>query len=351
MSKLKTTAAKATLLALYYSRLGEALSPVTGGTGIIFMLHRVTEEPVRAFEPNSILKVTPAFLDETIGLVREAGIEIVSLDDAYRRLIQNDTRRRFACFTLDDGYRDNLEEAYPVFRRHKAPFTIFVTSDFADGKGDLWWLALERLIEESDDVAVDGPGLERRFSCPDVKGKHAAFSTIYWWLRAQSELDARAWVQARCRERSIDTQAIADELLMDWRELAQLSRDPLVTIGAHTRRHLALAGLPAEEARAEVASGMDRVEHMLGLRPVHFSFPYGCRTSATERDVAIVRSLGLRTAVTTRKGLLHPEHREHLHCLPRLSLNGAFQDKRYTASLITGSPFALANGLRRVVTA
>ncbi len=351
MNKLKNTAAKATLLALYYSRLAHALSPVTGGAGVIFLLHRVTDEAVRPFEPNSILKVTPAFPDETIGLGREAGLEIVSLDDVHRRLVQNETRRRFACFTLDDGYRDNLEEAYPVFRRHKAPFTIFVTSDFADGTGDLWWLALERVIEASDAIAYEGTGPRRSFACADLKGKRAAFSAVYWWLRSRSELDARAWVDARCRELAIDTRALANSLLMDWRELGGLARDPLVTIGAHTRRHLALAGLPAEEARAEVAMGMDRIEHMLGLRPVHFSFPYGCRSSATERDIAIVRSLGLRTAVTTRKGLLYPEHRDHLHSLPRLSLNGAYQDKRYTASLMSGSPFALANGLRRVVTA
>lgn len=351
MGSLTTAATKATLLALHYSRLAQVLSPWTGGVGIIFMLHRVSAEPAREFEPNGILKITPEFLDETITLVRRAGIEIVSLDEAHRRLTRNETRRRFACFTLDDGYRDNLDEAYPVFARRRAPFTIFVTSDFADGTGDLWWMALEHVIAASDTIDIGDAAATREISCRDVKSKRAAYDTIYQWLRRRPETEARAWVRAKCRAISFDAGAMAAALLMTWDELRRLAADPLVTIGAHTRRHMALGPLSAAEAEAEIVTGVERIEEMLGRCPRHFSFPYGCRSSATARDFEIVRSLGFKTAVTTRKGLLFSEHAAHLHCLPRLSLNGSFQDGRYTASLMTGSPFALMNGLKRMVTA
>ena len=39
---------------------------------------------------------------------------------------------------------------------------------------------------------------------------------------------------------------------MGWQEIALLARDPLVTIGAHTVNHLALAKLPEKAVRSEM---------------------------------------------------------------------------------------------------
>ena len=76
--------------------------------------------------------------------VQEAGLDVLSLDEATRRLKEGDDRR-FACFTFDDGYRDNLEYAYPLFKRRSLPLTLYVPTDYPDGNGELWWLALEEI--------------------------------------------------------------------------------------------------------------------------------------------------------------------------------------------------------------
>ena len=57
---------------------------------------------------------------------------------------------------------------------------------------------------------------------------------------------------------------------------------------------------------------------------------------------------GYETAVTTRPGLLFPEHADHLLALPRVSLNGLWQDLRYLDVLLSGAPFRLWNRGRRV---
>jgi peptidoglycan/xylan/chitin deacetylase (PgdA/CDA1 family) len=64
----------------------------------------------------------------------------------------------------------------------------------------------------------------------------------------------------------------------------------------------------------------------------------------------MVAEAGFAAAVTTRKGLVFGEHRNHLTALPRLSLNGAYQDCDFADVLLTGAPFAMFNGLQRVVT-
>jgi hypothetical protein len=52
--------------------------------------------------------------------------------------------------------------------------------------------------------------------------------------------------------------------------------------------------------------------------------------------------------VTTRPGVLFPEHAAHLTALPRLSLNGEYQQRRYLQVLMSGTATALFNGFRRV---
>ena len=121
-----------------------------------------------------------------------------------------------------------------------------------------------------------------------------------------------------------------------------------MTIGAHTDTHLMVAKASAETARADMLTGQRLLKEKLGVSPKHFAFPVGDATSAGPRDFAIAKELGFETAVTTRPGVLFPEHRDHLNALPRISVNGEFQQMRYLDVLLSGAPTALMNRFRRV---
>lgn len=347
MSRRSTTLLKTALSAVHYSGAGSLLAPYTRGAGVIFMLHHVDPSPPQEFAPNRILKVTPSFLDSVVREVIDAGFDIIPLDAVRERLERADEARPFACFTLDDGYRDNREYAYPIFRHYGAPFTVYVPTDFADGRGDLWWLTFEKVLRAAPQITLAMRGETRHFRLATAAEKDAAYHEIYWWLRALPEVQARAVVAELAAAHGIDPKVVHANLVMSWEELRDLADDPLVTIGAHTKRHFALAKLSEAEARAEMAESVIRIEAELGRPCRHFSYPYGCARSAGEREFRLAEELGLETAVTTQKGLLYPEHTHELTALPRLSLNGDFQDLRYVKALLSGVPFALMNRLKR----
>jgi peptidoglycan/xylan/chitin deacetylase (PgdA/CDA1 family) len=134
---------------------------------------------------------------------------------------------------------------------------------------------------------------------------------------------------------------------MGWEELAELAADPLVTIGAHTVTHPMLAKLPDKAVRSEMDLSRSVIEAGLAKRPEHLSFPVGDRTSAGPREFKMAAELGFKTAVTTRPGVLFPQHAERLTALPRISLNGEYQRLRYVRVLLSGSATAMWNGFRR----
>src|SRR3954468_25051709 len=128
MKQLRNNVIRAGLEALYFSGAHHLLRPLLSGVGAIFMLHHVRPARKAAFQPNRHLEVTPDFLRATLSHLRSREIDIVSMDELHARLVQGRFERRFAAFTLDDGYRDNLDFALPVLREFDAPLAVYVAS-------------------------------------------------------------------------------------------------------------------------------------------------------------------------------------------------------------------------------
>jgi len=54
-------------------------------------------------------------------------VDLVSLQEAQRRLGAGDNWRTAVCLTFDDGYADNCQEAIPLLVKRRIPCTYFVT--------------------------------------------------------------------------------------------------------------------------------------------------------------------------------------------------------------------------------
>jgi peptidoglycan/xylan/chitin deacetylase (PgdA/CDA1 family) len=80
------------------------------------------------------------------------------------------------------------------------------------------------------------------------------------------------------------------------------------------------------------------------------AFPYGFPSAVGQREVELAEKAGFASAVTTRHGLIRSEHARHLRALPRISLNGRYQDVGYVRTMLSGVTTPLANSGRRLVT-
>lgn len=349
MKQLRNNVIRAGLDALYFTGAHRVLRPLLAGVGTIFMLHHVRPARDDLFQPNRHLEITPEFLGAVLDHVRAQDIDTVSLDEAHRRMTDGDFARRFACFTFDDGYRDTRDHALPVMQKFDAPLTVYVASDFAEGRGHMWWVALERLIAANETLDVEIDSAMVHFEMRDADAKQMAFNCLHDWLRSlPSDLQVQHEVSTLCAKYNVEDKSIAHDLCLSWDELKPFAQDKLVTIGAHTISHCNLARETMLEATREMHVSKERIEAALQKSALHFAYPYGDKSAATSREFTLAQDIGFKTAVTTRPGMVFAENAAHMTALPRISLNGNYQNERFLSVLTSGAATAMWNGFRKV---
>ncbi|MDJ0614629.1 MAG: polysaccharide deacetylase family protein [Rhizobiaceae bacterium] len=343
-------ARKAVLNALYYSGLQAMLNPLLAGKGAVLMLHHVRNEELTEFSPNYHLSVSPSFLDKLLAALAPY-YDFVSMDEVHARLVDKTDKRAkpFLAVTLDDGYIDNLESAVPIFRKHNAPYTIYVAPGMAAGKVPIWWEDVEICIRMRDRVVLDLPSGTREFDTSSSDLKNQSFREIMSILFDEvDEHQARDIVTQLSKNAGHDPIAHLKASVADMDAIERANRDPLCTIGAHTMSHFVLSKLDEDTLKQELEHSKQLLEEKLGQEIVHLAYPYGSEQAASLREFKMARNLGFNTAVTTRHGVVYSECAQHIHALPRVSVNGHFQDTRYMNTLLSGVPTRLQNKGRKL---
>lgn len=330
------------------TRLHRAAAPFARGLGAILMFHRVRENAGGDFAPNRGLEITPSYLDAVLTHVRAAGFEIVALDEAITRLSSPAAKGPFVALTFDDGTRDTAQVALPILARHAAPFSVFVTTGFADRSARMWWLELEEAIGVLDRVKLAIGGETVDLPAGTAAEKAQAFASVYRLLRAGDEPALLSACKALCDRAGLDPAAIVDEACLPWSGVRALADHPLVTIGAHTLTHPRLAKLTAEAAAREMRESRAIIARKTGREVAHLAYPIGDPSSAGVREFEAARDIDFRSALTTRPGMLFGDHADHLTALPRLSINGGHQSIAALDILLSGAPFWLMNKGRRL---
>ena len=315
------------------------------GRGVILTLHRVRPfaPALPGYAPNRLLEITPEFLDAALGAIARR-FAWAPLAEVPQRLAQDGPP--FAVLTFDDGYRDFRDFALPLLERHQAPATLFSSPGLIEGTARLWWLELEETIRRLDAVELALPEGGLRLPARNAAEKSAAFERVYWTLRARPEaalLDAVAQLAQRA-----GVGRVGEADFLDWDETAELARHPLIEIGAHSLTHRRLAQWPEAAAREDLMGCKAAMEARLGRPMTSFCYPVGDPTSAGPREFALTREAGYKVAVTTRPGMVFAEHAAHLTALPRVSLNGLWQDLSYLDVLLSGAAFRLWNRGRKL---
>jgi peptidoglycan/xylan/chitin deacetylase (PgdA/CDA1 family) len=197
-----------------------------------------------------------------------------------------------AAITVDDGYSDFYEIAWPALRRRNMPATVFVVTDFVDRKRWIWTDKLPFLLSQTPagELAIDVAGLYISGALAGESPRRQLASRINGILKDQPDgvkdrlIDE---IAAQCLV-NLPEAPPGDSESCTWDQLREMESAG-IEIGSHTVTHPVLTRVTP-----------DRLEDMLGHPITSFCYPNGAY-NRTVRDAVARAGYGL--AVTSDDGL------------------------------------------------
>jgi peptidoglycan/xylan/chitin deacetylase (PgdA/CDA1 family) len=267
------------------------------------------------------MAVSPATFDQQVkALARHTGGRL------DRSIFKKHAPRAF--ITFDDGYEDNLENAFPILQKHGVPATLFLATGYISCGREFWWDRLERVFllpgRLPDVLRLEVIGDEFLFPLKsDAHYPKEAFQRHRYWKPWQEPPTSRQrlftffWsILHRSTRTYQDAMIVA---LEDWsgigseprkhfapltiKQIQNLQREG-IHFGAHTVDHIAIAHTPPTTVHSQAADSIHRITEITGQAPAAFSYPYGQTNLAIQE---LLPSLGIAVACTSRKNRVTPE--------------------------------------------
>lgn len=317
-----------------------------GGLGHIFMLHRVLPEKLRNnYNINRGLAITPEYLEEVIIYLKNKNYQFISLDELYQIVSKGEKpKQKFICFTLDDGYKDNLEYGFPIFQKYNIPFTLYVSNCFPNHTAVLWWYQLEEKIENNSVVTWNGKTL----TCNNASEKQNVYQLVRNSIKAVNRSELDQLVKGFFNKEKEEVKKEVQKIALSWTEIKELSKEQLVTIGAHTLNHLSLKNLSAEDLEKEITDSKIELQENIGTEVAHFAYPYGGFDDAGIREYQAAKKAGFKTAVLNHPGNIFYEHKNAMMTLPRYPL-GNTTTKQQLEYYLNGIQHFSANPFTKII--
>lgn len=222
------------------------------------------------------------------------------LSEGVERLRGGQLPPHAACVTFDDGYRDNVDVALPILRRHGIPATFFIATGYLNG-GRMWNDTVVESIRASPLPEIDlnsfGIGVVR-LSTPDLRRK--AIGEILAALKHLRSEEREAKV---AEIEALSGNPLPHDLMMRDDDVRVL-RTSGMEIGAHTATHPILTRLSSADARREINESRDCLAAILNEPVSLFAYPNGKPgQDYTAEHVGMVRDAGFGAAVSTAWGV------------------------------------------------
>ncbi|HYA12949.1 MAG TPA: polysaccharide deacetylase family protein [Syntrophales bacterium] len=266
---------------------------------IVLLYHRVS----KISEDSEMLAVSPEYFQQHLHHLKN-NFPIVRFEDDWSKITSPSV-----AVTFDDGYADNVLEAFPILEEAGVPATFFISSGAIGSSHELWWDEMNRIFLSLNPIRTHlslGNGkIHKEWKIGNDVERRAVYRELVNLL-TDADIDSRndllnqirSWADVR-PETDGTNRAVTET------ELLQLSKSTMATIGAHTVTHARLSALTVEAQRVEIESSIKQLESLLGKKISVFSYPYGRPDDYTDKTVTLCREAGIVKAAVNFPGQAH----------------------------------------------
>ncbi len=209
-----------------------------------------------------------------------------------------------AAITIDDGYRDFYEVAFPLLLKHRVPATLYVATNFLDRKTWLWTDKLRFLTARTpaSEVVAVLKGRTQRFALTDNLSRLLAADRINSILKSLPNDQKEDTVKRIAATLDVLMPPLPPHEFgpLSWEQAREMDAEG-IEIGSHTVTHPILPNVTDDEAlQNELTASKARLEEVLGRQVPLFCYPNGRNDARVQRYTALA---GYRCAVTNQPGM------------------------------------------------
>jgi peptidoglycan/xylan/chitin deacetylase (PgdA/CDA1 family) len=304
INKIKSAVNKYIGQQLYNFKLHQRLLK---GKALILMYHRIMKEnDARKIWLQPGMYVTPNTLEMHLKFLKKY-FKLISLNELISKW-NNDCYRNdqtVCCITMDDGWIDNYNNAFPILKRHNVEATIFIPTSFVGTEEWFWSDRLQYLFRMSY-LNKYVKGTKILLSEFGIRYDSNVISKEMFKIISHKAIEKVKMIHpnqingfVKNLTNKLGIFIPIERMFLNWEEIEVMSNNK-ISFGSHTHNHKILKYCTENEIREELSQSYKiGNRNTINFVPI-FCYPNGICTTFIEN---IVRNSAYRAAVTTKLGI------------------------------------------------
>jgi len=271
------------------------MNAIYGAEPVILMYHRFSAAPAPR-------RVSVAAFDQQMSyLARHANV--VTMQELNEGLRSGTVfRPNTVAITIDDGYADLHDHAFPVLRRHGLPAMAFITSDFARGTFWHWPDRLQHILVHcaAPALRVDTASGVMMLDLSTTEQRLEAWNRVADYCHELPDAAREQTIAdvARVAQVPVPATAPPEYRGADFDQLRDMVAGGL-SVGGHSVTHPRLTTLADEQLSMEIEVCKKELERELQVPVTCFAYPFGAPGDHDDRVHAAVRRAGFASAAVS----------------------------------------------------
>ena len=235
---------------------------------------------------------------------------VISVEDAILEIkTEGRIKENSVAITFDDGYSSAYHIAFPLLKKYDCTATIYLLTDWINGKMSLWWEELDDLIMGPGSDFGNSKELERigspveidftNYSPFNLQARNSLLQVLsYKLMKTEDSLRTEIINDLRRILRNEPDISAQDIRPLTWDQVSEMSAAGII-FGAHTCSHINMSHADLETVRGEVSRSKNEIENRLGKAVKGFAYPYGYDVAGYGKYDRLLEELGLDYACTS----------------------------------------------------
>lgn len=306
---------------------------------IILCYHGICDDDFDLLKGYDDRHIPKSLFRKQLSYLKGKKYSFTTLSEAMDMLNHRKKIRNIVVLSFDDGFRNVVENAYPIMQKYHAKGCFYLIGDLIGTSKPVWTDYVETLVRNAENVTFG-------FS---YRGENCSYNltTKASYEKAMKDIKARLRLLSDKEKNEVlrqfqndKTDSVPKEFRMsDWAQIQSLDKD-ILEVGSHTSTHPDCIRLSSdEEFDYELKYSKAKIERMVGYRTDHFNYPAG---AFDERVIRQVEAAGYKSAVSLIPGF--NDSKTDPFCLKRIYVNENFL---FFKASVSGSYFFMKKVLRK----